>query len=126
MYLKAVVSIKTFKAKKIYVSTALEEVLDYNQITYFMLNCFVAHAQRTQGYIQMPDEKENNPSVICTSLTFFLNKQTQYAGNSKGRVNEVSTSNYSKPSMGTMDNDTSFSGDPNLRLVIFFPKQKQN
>mmetsp|Transcript_17371 Transcript_17371/g.19800 ORF Transcript_17371/g.19800 Transcript_17371/m.19800 type:complete len:286 (+) Transcript_17371:41-898(+) len=104
MYLKAVVSIRPFKTKKIYVSTSMEEVTDYNQITYFMLNCFVAHAQRTQGYIQLPDDKENNPAAT---------------GNSKGKPYEAQSNNYNnnKGSMGMMESDSSIGGDPNSRLI---------
>mgnify|MGYP001007896722 CR=1 FL=1 len=65
MYLKAVIAIKPFKDKKLYVTTNLEEVQDYNQITYFLLSCFLAHSQRVQGFVEPPEEKQQ---IVSTSF----------------------------------------------------------
>lgn len=72
MYLKAVVAVRPFKNSKMYVSTNLEEVKDFNQISYFFLNTFVAHAQRTQGYLQAPEENKDNVHVLHLNLLTCL------------------------------------------------------
>ena len=58
MYLNVIIAIRPFRDGRIFVATGLEEVKDYNQITYFLLNCFVTHTQRVYGYVEPQEEKD--------------------------------------------------------------------
>jgi len=66
IYIRAMVSIRPFKGSKNYMCTKVQEVTDYNQVTYHMLNVFLARAQRTKGYLNngpAPDATESNVLV---------------------------------------------------------------
>ena len=45
------ISIRPFKGSKNYMCTKIQEVNDYTQVTYHMLNTFLSKAQRTKGYL---------------------------------------------------------------------------
>jgi len=60
MYVKCVVVVRPFRGQKMYVSNVVQPVTDYNQITYHLLNVFLAHAQRTKGFLPKADQQNAN------------------------------------------------------------------
>lgn len=56
MYVKAVVVVKPFKGQKMYASSVIQPVTDYNQISYHSLSVMLAHAQRVKGPLPKPEQ----------------------------------------------------------------------
>jgi hypothetical protein len=86
MYVKAVVVVKPFKGQKTYVSSVIQPVNDYNQISYHLLSVMLAHAQRTKGPLPKPDQSGGQQNNQTSGNNGGFNGGVRRSGNDVSSV----------------------------------------
>ncbi len=84
MYVKAVVVLKPFKGQKMFVSSVIQPVVDYNQISYHLLSVMLSHSQRNKG--SLPKPEQNAGGQATNNNAGGNNINTGNAGNRGGNA----------------------------------------
>jgi len=106
MYVRVMVRMNAFKGKQNFMCIKVQPVEDFNQITYHLLQCFVARAQRTKGYLPN-QEKENIPG-----------SQNEYsAAPTFNNYGAPQNNNYGAPQNNSTTNKT-MSKDPQENILF--------